>query len=416
MTPQTQIVLTSNGPGELYTWAKPVLDELHRRVPEARTVVSLIPCQFATGSETEIARSFPVDAVTSPSETMRAVASPAGNSWFTGAERGAVISLGGNATLAIQLGKRLGYPVFRYGFEPQWNPAFTTLFLADASAGARSRHKGAPAERVLVVGNLVADAVQAAQPIGNPGTPHIMVFPGSRDVFARGLVPFLIEVVDRLGQSHPGARFVWPVSRLLDDATIAAGIAGDDAHVLGGVAGTRDGDSVLTPGGTRIDMIGEDLRHAHMRAADLAITIPGTNTLELGIVGVPSVVILPMNRPELIPLEGVGHWLGLLPVVGRYLKRYAVRLFVEGLNRPISLPNRFSGEDIFVELAGRLTPADVAASAHALLSHPEDLANRRRRLAATMPGPGAAEALVARVMADMRGLDEARARQGLDRG
>jgi hypothetical protein len=91
-------------------------------------------------------------------------------------------------------------------------------------------------------------------------------------------------------------------------------------------------------------------------------------------------------------------------------------LFVEGLNRPISLPNRFSGEELFVELAGRLTPADVAASAHGLLSQPEDLTRRRQRLAATMPGPGAAEALVARVMADIRDLGDARDRLGPDGG
>jgi len=144
-------------------------------------------------------------------------------------------------------------------------------------------------------------------------------------------------------------------------------------------------------------MVDEGERHAHMRAADVALTIPGTNTLELGIAGVPTVVVLPLNRPEIIPLEGAGHWLSLLPWVGVPLKRRAVRLFVERLRVPVSLPNRFSGEPLMVELTGHIDPDAVAARMAALLDDPADLARRRARLEATMPAPGAADRLVARL-------------------
>lgn len=395
-----EFVVVSNGPGELYTWARPVIDELRRRSPEARIVASLIPCQFASGNEAEIAATFPVDAVTDPGDTLRAIAAPGRARAFTGS-RGAVVSLGGNASYAVRLGRRLGYPVYRYGFEPQWNPAFARLFVSDAGAAERSRARGAPAGRVEPIGNLVADAVAATRPAAAPGSPHVMIVPGSRDIFARPLIPFLIAVVDRLGARHPNARFVWPVSRLLEPRTVADGIAGSDAHVLGGVPGTRDGSTVRTPNGTRLEMIGEDERHAHMLAADLAITIPGTNTLELGIARVPAVVMLPMNRPELIPLEGFGHWLGLVPLVGRYLKRWAVRLFVEGLRHPVSLPNRLSGEPLFEELTGILTFDQVAEAASSLLADPAELARRRARLESTMPRAGAAAALVERVLDDL---------------
>lgn len=399
MTTQTEIVLVSNGPGELYTWARPVLDELRRREPELRVVASLVPCQFAAGNETEIAASFPVDAVTSPAETVRALAGGSVSEFR--AEHGAVVSLGGNTAYAVRLGDRLGYPVYRYGFEPQWHPKLARLFLAAEEAAERSRRRGAPTDRVEVVGNLVADAVRSIEPVADPGAPHVLVIPGSRDVFARSLIPFVTAIVDQLAEGRPEARFVWPVSRLLRPETIADGIRGVAADVLGGTAGTREGNVVRTPRGATIEMVPESERHAHMRASDLAITIPGTNTLELGIVGVPSIVMLPMNRPELIPLEGLGHWLGVIPGIGRYLKRYAVRLFVEGLDHPISLPNRFSGERIFEEISGSLTASQVAAAADRLLRHPEELQRQRERLAATMPGPGAAERLVDRVLGDL---------------
>jgi lipid-A-disaccharide synthase len=109
--------------------------------------------------------------------------------------------------------------------------------------------------------------------------------------------------------------------------------------------------------------------------------------------------MLPMNAPERIPLEGAGHWLGLLPGIGPILKRWAVRAFVEGLDQPVSLPNRISGERLFEEVTGRIGPDEVAERAAALLGDPSDLARRRARLRTTMPAPGAAARLADRVVA-----------------
>jgi lipid-A-disaccharide synthase len=237
-------------------------------------------------------------------------------------------------------------------------------------------------------------------PAADPGTPHILLFAGSRNLFARHLIPFLIAVADALGRAFPRARFVWPVSRLLSEATLAAGIAGEDRATLGGLAGERQGEHILTPGGVRLSMVDEAARYAHMRAADLAITIPGTNTLELGIAGVPSLVLLPLNRPELIPLEGPGHWLSLIPFLGPTLKRQAVKLAAPRL--PVALPNSLSGEPLMVELKGMITVELVVTKALELLNNPAELARRRARLRATMPGPGAAQTLTQAIMDDLR--------------
>ena len=148
-------------------------------------------------------------------------------------------------------------------------------------------------------------------------------------------------------------------------------------------------------------MVDESARYAHFRSADLAITIPGTNTLELGIAGVPAVVLLPLNRPEAIPLEGPGHWLSLIPIVGTPLKRAAVRLFVERMDYPVSLPNHFTGEDLMVEISGEISLAQVTERVAALLDEPADLARRRDRLRATMPAAGASARLVERLLDDL---------------
>jgi len=399
-----EAVLVANGPGELYTWARPVLQELRRRRPDMRVAISLIPCQFASGHETDIARGFGADVVTSPAQYLRATATgglPAGLGTARDEGAGFVISLGGNAGMAVSLARRLQRPAYRYSFEPAFDRRLRMLFVPDERTLRRARRGGAPASRVKVVGNLVADAVRLDAPALRPGAPHIVLFAGSRDAFSVHLIPLFIAVVDRLAAALPGARFVWPVSDMLTPETLAAGIGGRERATLGGVAGRRVGDRVITPSGAAIEMVPEGERYAHMRAADLALTIPGTNTMELGVTAVPAVVLLPLNRPEVIPLEGVGHWLGLVPLIGRYLKRYAVRLWVEGLSTPVSLPNRFSGEDLMLEMSGRLDPEAVADRTLALLMDESDMARRRSGLLRAMPRAGAASALLDAVFDDL---------------
>jgi lipid-A-disaccharide synthase len=392
-----EAVLVSNGPGELYTWVKPVLAELKQRYPGVKTCISLIPCQFASGGEARIAESFGADIVTTPQAFLRFMAT--GQLDGLGSARGFVVSLGGNTRFALKLAKRLGYPAYRYSFVPYWHPKLRKLFVHDQRAARKARLLGTPAERLAVVGNLVADAVALADPAPEPGKPHIVLIPGSRDLFARHLIPFMIAVADALGQTLPEARFVWPVSRLLSEQTIRAGIAGTERATLGGLAGERQGATILTPSGYRITMVAEAERYAHMKAAQLAITIPGTNTLELGIAGVPSLVILPLNRPELIPLEGPGHWLSLVPLIGNALKRQAVKLAAPRL--PVSLPNSMTGEELMVEIKGVVSVGLVVAQATALLRNPAELARSQARLAATMPRPGAAKALLGAIMGDL---------------
>ena len=394
-----QAVLVSNGPGELYTWVKPMLAEL-RRYPHVRVHIGLVPCQFASGSETRIAATFGADSVSAPGDFARFMTL---GKRLPGLEqpapKGFVLSLGGSAGLALNLGEKLGYPVYRYSFVPTWHRKLTALFVHDARAERRARLLGAPRERLEQIGNLVADAVKLAEPAPERGNPHVLLMPGSRDAFAIHLIPLMVALADALGERYPNARFVWPVSRLLSEGALEVGIRGVHKETLGGVAGKLEGEanrSVITPGGHALELASESSRYAHMRAADLAVTIPGTNTLELGIAGVPSLVLLPLNKPEVIPLEGPGHWLSLVPLVGTTLKRQAVRLAAPHF--PVALPNLLSGEDLMVEMKGKIVLEEVVGKAVGLLTDPEERARRRSRLLETMPPPGAAARLVKRVL------------------
>jgi hypothetical protein len=394
-----EVVLVTNGPGELYTWTQPVLRVLREVDKNIRVVISLVPDQFTSGNETAIAESFGADAVTTPKEFLTYITTGIKPEGLSGG-KGVVIGLGGSVQMTLQLAKRLNYPAYRYSFNPDWNRGLRKLFVHDERTFRNARLRGAPKERLGLVGNLVADAVQQSSRLENPGRPHILLLAGTRDAFSVVLIPFIIGLAELLGKELPNAKFAWPVSRLLKAETIEAGIAGVEKDVLGGLAGRREGDTIFTPNGAAIHMISEAERYAHIRAADIAVTIPGTNTLELGIAGVPSVVMLPLNKPEVIPLEGIGQWLGLIPGVGTFIKRRAVKLFVEGLKLPVSLPNRLSGEDLMLEVKGNVSVEQIAAAMFSLLKNPSDLSKRRERLLQTMPQPGAAKRLVESVLSD----------------
>lgn len=394
----SKVVLVSNGPGELQTWVRPVLAELQRQRPDLKTVISLIPCQFASGNETKLARSFGADAVTSPAESVRAMAGT-GDGPLSGTAL-AVIGLGGNTRLALRLGRRLQAPVYRYSFVPYWHPGLRRLFVHADPAERKARLLGAPAARLENIGNLVADAVEDTVPAPQDGSPRVLLMGGSRDRYFMAVMPLMLAALDLVHEQLPGLAVTWPVSRLLSDEAVAAGLDASGPEALADGTARRDGDRLVTRGGLNIDMVSEGERYAFMKAADLALTIPGTNTLELGIAGTPAVVLLPLNRPEIIALEGPGHWLSLLPVIGTPLKRRAVKLFVERLAYPVSLPNQFTGEQLMTELKGILTPRLVADTLLRELEDGSALEERSRRLRETMPGPGAARRLVSAVLAD----------------
>jgi lipid A disaccharide synthetase len=158
-----------------------------------------------------------------------------------------------------------------------------------------------------------------------------------------------------------------------------------------------DGQFLHTPKGVKIRIVDETERYQLMKTADLALTIPGTNTLELGIAGVPSIVALPLQKLELIPIEGPLQFLGMIPGLGKFIKRAAVNAFLDR-TQFISLPNRFANEAIQLELRGLVTVDDIATRALGLLKHPETLASIRNRLFATMPQAGTAEKLSNRVL------------------
>ncbi|MFP5504503.1 MAG: lipid-A-disaccharide synthase, partial [Candidatus Sericytochromatia bacterium] len=96
------ILIVSNGPGELASWVRPVVRQFGRDFPEARLTVALVPCPYASGEEAATVTAWGERVrVWQPAETMRLVLS--GRAPEALSESGAVLFLGGDQVFAALL-------------------------------------------------------------------------------------------------------------------------------------------------------------------------------------------------------------------------------------------------------------------------------------------------------------------------
>ena len=107
----------------------------------------------------------------------------------------------------------------------------------------------------------------------------------------------------------------------------------------------------------RIPLLNNALAAA--RSARLVLTIPGTKTIELAVLGKPAIAITPLNAPELVTINGPLTYLNRVPLVGVPLKR-AVAVAVARRFPYHTQPNMDAGDALIRELHGTVTPGRIA--------------------------------------------------------
>jgi lipid-A-disaccharide synthase len=375
-----EVLLLTNGPGELSTWVPPVLSRLRRRTPSARIELFVIRDQFAAGTEQTRARELQLEAISGRAGlAQRMLAGRARG-------RGLVLMLGGAPRDAVLLGRATGYPAFSYTFEPKaYHPGLKAVLVDSERTREGLLARRANPARIVVVGNLVVDALNDAVLAPSPEA-DVLLLAGSRPFAARHLLGFLLAAAEKMAAARPDLSFAWVRSRLLPDAVVEEALEGELVRDIGGVRARWEGKKLRTAGGLEVAVLDESQRYSAMRQARLAITIPGTNTLELALAGLPSLVLLPLHKPELLPLEGIWHWLLLLPGARAFKQSFIRRL--EARIPHLALPNQWLGERVFPELRGVFSPAEVAAEGLSLLT-PEQTQQVKTRLEGLRAQPGA---------------------------
>jgi lipid-A-disaccharide synthase len=406
---QATITIISNGPGELATWVRPVVRVLRTALPGVKLRIALVPCPYASGQEAETIAGWGGDVeVWRPDETIRRL--------FRGPmpERGpgAVLFMGGDQAFGVMLSRRLRQPLFVYTETTgRWAPFVTRFLTSDADVSARLQQMRLPSSKVAMVGNLMVDAVrrdldphQTRRALGlNAEEMIIGLLPGSKPFKVKFITPLLLRVAELMHQANPGLQFVMHQSPWTPLSQIAEAASNDRyASVTGGTTArliTNDDRAVLvTPLGAQIRVLPPEHHLAGMAIADLAMTVPGTNTAELAILGVPMLVLLPLNKPEEIPLDGLPGQVGNLPLVGKWLKRQLVQAVARRTSLT-ALPNVRAGRMLTPELKGVFPPEEVSRTALDLLSSAPRRREIKLAISQVMGPAGAAEAVVAQLAA-----------------
>jgi lipid-A-disaccharide synthase len=127
--------------------------------------------------------------------------------------------------------------------------------------------------------------------------------------------------------------------------------------------------------------------------SEMIVTIPGTNTAKIAARGIPMVVVFPLNHPEVIPMEGLAHIFGKIPVMGKQFKKWVAAL-VNKKTKYFALPNQKADQAIVPEIRGEIEPLGVALKVVELIADKPGLQRTSHDLIKAMGEPGAAKKIV----------------------
>jgi len=405
------IFIVTNSPGELAGWVRPVARSLKRKNPEVKVIVVTAPCQYASGREKKFAKDLPeVDYVMGRLEYLKFVLLGLRPSLLEldAPLKGAVLFLGGDPVHSLLLSRRLGLPAFSYTHRPRYKKYFKKFMVVDEKMRKKFIEEGVSSDKVVVVGDLVADAVEDIMPKEkiytslqvNPASLCISLFPGSRPQIVRYMSPFFLRVAELVKEEFAEACFLLVLSPFIPRRELTS-LTEEELNKIFQVRQAtlkrkEGGWELITASGLEV-LVVEENRYEAMSMSTIAITIPGTNTHELSLLGVPMVVAVPLNKPEAIPFDGLAGLMGNLPVVGSSIKRWMVKRYNSKV-KFTAIPNRWAGKSIVPEVRGKLEPEGVAEKAVKLLREPERLRQISHELKGLFPRAGSADRLAEAIL------------------
>ena len=381
-----RIAVTANGPGEVAGWLRPLLRSLYARRPDLEAFVFLVPDDYASGFEAEMLRQWvPSARVYEPKRYLRFALGARLEDLPRSVD--VVQYIGGDLLHAKRVHARLKGRAATYKFSRRsYRSLFDRAFAVDARNVEQLEGWGIPHERIERVGNLAIDGAlfEAAQ-AQEEGTPRdgILIMPGSRTYEVENLIPFYFAVALRMLRDRPGLPVAFAISPFTSRALLRAAIEGGGHPRMFGRRGrlvVEDGREFLEDGqrGARVPVLRNGLAAA--RSARLVLTIPGTKTIELAVLGKPAITITPLNAPELVTINGPLTYLNRIPLVGVPLKR-AAAVALSRRYQYHTQPNMDAGKTLIREVHGTVTPARIAATALDSYDDPNWIASAGQALA-----------------------------------
>jgi len=406
----SDIVILSNGPGEITTWVRPVVRALRQQLGDDRSIIRisvvLSPCPNASGKEAAIALSYPeVDRVQGAEHFWQFLLWGKTFENWDWRSRGVVVFLGGDQIFPVVISKKLGYKTVVYAeWEARWHNLIDRFGVMKPEVAARVQQKYA--HKLTVVGDLMLEASSHSSLAKDRGqmtndkaqkTELIGILPGSKAAKLAQGVPLTLAIAEYIHAKRPQTKFAIPVAPTLDLQTLArfadpqknpfVKIFGSSSAVL-----IESEHSFLkTTTGVCLELWQEIPAYELLSRCSICLTTVGANTAELGSLAVPMMVLLPTQQ-----LDAMRSWDGLpgllanLPGVGSSFAKVINWLFLrrKGL---LAWPNIWAQEEIVPELVGKLQPQEIGEMVLDFLAHPEKLDDMRAKLRSIRGESGAAD-------------------------
>ncbi|MEH2323710.1 MAG: lipid-A-disaccharide synthase [Nostoc sp.] len=445
---QVDILILSNGPGEVTTWVRPVVKALRQELGNDRSVVRisvvLSPCSNGSGKEAAIALSYPeVDRV-----------QPAEHFWqfllwgktfenWDWRSHGVVVFLGGDQIFPVVIGKKLGYRTVIYAeWSARWHKWIDRFGVMKpevvADVSQKYAHKftvvgdlmvEASSHSSLVIGHLslANDKGQMTNDIDASATSHkvedktelIGLLPGSKAAKLAQGVPLSLSIAEYIHAKRPQTKFVIPVAPTLDLQTLAS-FADPQKNPIAETFGfggaslivPEDANSkalLKTTTGLTVELWQENPAYHLLSQCCICLTTVGANTAELGALAVPMIVLLPTQQLDAMRAwDGLPGLLANLPGVGTAFANAINWLFLTFVRRKglLAWPNIWAQEEIVPELMGEVQPPEIGEMVLDFLAHPEKLDDMHAKLRNIRGESGAAQKIAILVKEEIDNFED----------
>ena len=414
------VVIVSNGPGELATWVKPVVDELniinqslHNEDKLDFTLrLVLVPCPNATGKEFLVANSWDkFELITKSKSFWKLLIKP--NSFANWPKKGIVVFLGGDQFWSILLAKRLGYINITYAEWisrwPQWTNEIAAM-NKKVKELIPKRHKN----KCQVIGDLMADIkLNSEISFKNKEKQYLALLPGSKKAKLSIGIPFFLELADYIATKNQNINFIIPIAPTTDKSEYLFfqsnknPIAKYYSSKIKTIKNFKDSsfDYVIeTSKKTKIYLIKKHPCYEILKECDLAITTVGANTAELAAISLPMLVVLPTQHLNMMNAwDGIFGIIGKISFINKFLT-FIIKNFYFRKKKFFSWPNIKAKRMIVPERIGNISPRKIAREVLHLIKNRDQLKSIRNNLNKERGDKGAAKKLASIIVNSIKKL------------
>lgn len=363
------IVILSNGPGEITTWVFPLLASLSAPFPQARISVILSPCPNSSGRElTMVQQCAGVHRALGADDFFPFLLwgkTPDDWHWC---DKGMVIFLGGDQFFTLVIAKRLGYKSLVYAeWEGRWYRYLDHFAVMNEQVKqkipAQFQHK------CTVVGDLMLDV--PSFDVTPKSTFRIGFLPGSKASKLTQGMPFVGALAHSLAQKNPSFELIIPIAPTINSEILYSYTQIENnsyAHLFGDFSyeliSENNQEYLLIDNQYKVRLISKFPCYDELKQCDICVTTVGANTAQLASLGVPMIVLIPLFQ-----LDAMKSWDGLLglmanlPVIGSAFAKlinWFVVIYTHRTNRLYAWPNIWAKREIIPELMGYLKVEDIA--------------------------------------------------------